>query len=44
MLEPLARLGYASKAVVYGIMGGVAAAAAMNRGGRITDRSGAAAA
>ena len=41
MLESLARLGYASKALIYGIVGGLAVAAAMNRGGRITDTSGA---
>jgi hypothetical protein len=41
MLETLARLGYASKALIYAIVGGLAAAAAMNRGGRITDTSGA---
>lgn len=41
MLETLARLGYASKAVIYILIGGLAAAAALNRGGRVTDRSGA---
>jgi hypothetical protein len=41
MIERLARLGYASKAIIYAIVGGLAAAAAMNRGGRITDTSGA---
>lgn len=41
MLEPLARLGYASKAVVYGIVGALAIAAATNQGGRVTDTSGA---
>jgi hypothetical protein len=41
MIEPLARLGYASKAFVYCIIGALAAAAALNRGGRITDTSGA---
>ena len=41
MIEPLARLGYASKAVVYAIVGSLAIAAAANRGGRITDTSGA---
>jgi hypothetical protein len=41
MIEPLARLGYASKALVYGISGALAAAAAFRRGGRITDTSGA---
>lgn len=41
MIEPLARLGYASKALIYVIVGGLAAAAAVNRGGRVTDTSGA---
>lgn len=41
MIEHLARLGYASKALIYAIVGGLAAAAAVNRGGRITDTSGA---
>ena len=41
MLEPLARLGYASKAVIYGIVGVLAILTAANRGGRITDTSGA---
>ena len=41
MIEPLARLGYASKAIVYGIVGVLALLAATNRGGAITDRSGA---
>ena len=42
MLEPLARLGYASKAVIYAIVGSLAiAAAAFGRGGRVTDTSGA---
>lgn len=41
MIEPLARLGYASKALIYVIVGGLAAAAAANRGGRVTDTSGA---
>jgi hypothetical protein len=41
MIEPLARLGYASKALIYGIVGGLAAAAVGNRGGRVTDTSGA---
>ncbi len=41
MIEPLARLGYASKALIYGIVGTLAIAAAANRGGRITDTSGA---
>ena len=41
MIESLARLGYASKALIYAIVGGLAIAAALNRGGRITDTSGA---
>jgi hypothetical protein len=41
MIEPLARLGYASKAIVYGIVGVVALSAGANTGGVITDRSGA---
>ena len=41
MIASLARLGYASKAVIYAIVGGLAIAAATNRGGRITDTSGA---
>ena len=41
MIEPLARLGYASKALIYAIVGALAVSAAMNRGGRITDTSGA---
>ena len=41
MFESLARLGYASKALIYAIVGGLAVAAAANRGGRITDTSGA---
>ena len=41
MIEPLARLGYSSKAVIYVIIGGLAAAAAANRGGAVTDTSGA---
>ena len=41
MLETFARLGYASKAVIYAVVGGLAIAAAANRGGRITDTSGA---
>jgi Domain of Unknown Function (DUF1206) len=41
MFEPMARFGYASKAVIYAIVGGLALAAAANRGGRITDTSGA---
>jgi len=41
MLEYLARLGYACKALIYAIVGSLAVAAAMNRGGRVTDKSGA---
>jgi len=41
MLEHVARLGYASKAVVYAIVGVLAILTAANRGGRITDTSGA---
>ena len=41
MLEQLARLGYASKAVIYGIVGVLAILAAFRRGGAITDPSGA---
>jgi hypothetical protein len=41
MIESLARLGYASKAFIYVIVGGLAAAAALNQGGRVTDTSGA---
>ena len=41
MLEPAARLGYLSKAVIYGIVGMMAVLAAVNRGGFITDTSGA---
>ena len=41
MIEPLARLGYVSKAVVYGIVGTVAILAATKSGGWITDTSGA---
>ena len=41
MFEPMARFGYASKAVIYAIVGGLALTAAANRGGRITDTSGA---
>ena len=41
MLEPLARLGYASKAFIYAIVGLLAIAAALNRGGRVTDTHGA---
>ena len=41
MIEQLARLGYASKALIYAIVGTLAIAAALNRGGRVTDTSGA---
>lgn len=41
MLEWLARLGYASKAAIYGIVGLLAILAIVNRGGVITDTSGA---
>ena len=41
MIETLARLGYASKALIYAIVGSLAVAAALNRGGRITDTPGA---
>ena len=41
MLEPLARLGYASKAIVYAIVGVLAILTVLNRGGRVTDTSGA---
>lgn len=41
MLEQLARFGYASKALIYAIVGYVALAAATSRGGRVTDTSGA---
>ena len=41
MIEPLARLGYASKAIVYGIVGVLALSAGVTGGGAITDRSGA---
>jgi hypothetical protein len=41
MIEQLARLGYASKAVIYAIIGILAILAAANRGGRVTDTSGA---
>jgi hypothetical protein len=40
-VETLARLGYASKAVIYAIVGVLAILTALNRGGRITDTSGA---
>ena len=41
MLENLARLGFASKAAIYAIVGVLAILTAVNRGGRITDTSGA---
>ena len=41
MIEPLARLGYASKAFIYAVIGLLAAAAALSRGGRVTDTRGA---
>jgi hypothetical protein len=41
MVEHLARLGYASKAVIYAIVGVLAILTVANRGGRITDTSGA---
>jgi hypothetical protein len=41
MIKTLARLGYASKALIYAIVGSLAVAAALNRGGRITDTRGA---
>ena len=41
MLESIARLGYASKALIYGIVGVLAILTATNRGGRITDTTGA---
>jgi hypothetical protein len=41
MLEHLARLGYASKAVIYGIVGLLAIMAATRRGGAVTDMNGA---
>lgn len=41
MIERLARLGYAAKALIYVIVGLLAGAAALNRGGQITDTSGA---
>ena len=40
-MEQLARLGYASKAVIYGIVGVLAILTVFNEGGRITDTSGA---
>ena len=41
MLESLARLGYASKAFIYGLIGVLAAMAAFHQGGRVTDTRGA---
>lgn len=41
MLERLARLGYASKAVIYAIVGVLALLTASNRGGMVTDTGGA---
>ena len=41
MLEPLARLGYVSKAVIYGIVGILAILTAVRRGGTVTDTDGA---
>jgi hypothetical protein len=41
VLEKLARLGYASKSVVYAIVGALAIMTAVNRGGAITDTTGA---
>lgn len=41
MLESLARLGYASKAFIYGLIGVLAAMAATAQGGRVTDTRGA---
>lgn len=41
MLEKLARLGYASKAVIYAIVGVLAILTVANRGGAITDTTGA---
>jgi hypothetical protein len=41
MIEVLARLGYASKAAIYAIVGMLAILTVANRGGRITDTSGA---
>jgi hypothetical protein len=40
-MEHLARLGYASKAVIYGVVGVFAILSITNRGGTITDTSGA---
>ena len=41
MIEPLARLGYLSKACVYVIVGWLAMSAALERGGEVTDTYGA---
>lgn len=41
MIEHLARLGYASKAVIYAVIGILAILAATNQGGEVTDTSGA---
>ena len=41
MITPLARLGFVSKALIYGVVGGLAVAAAAKAGGRVTDTSGA---
>lgn len=41
MIEPLARLGYISKAFIYAIVGGLAILAALKRGGTVTDTNGA---
>jgi hypothetical protein len=41
MLERLARLGYASKALIYAIVGVLAVLTAARRGGRVTDTDGA---
>lgn len=41
MIEKLARLGYASKAFIYAIVGLLAGAAALNEGGAVTDTRGA---
>ena len=41
MIEPLARLGYASKAFIYATVGLLAAAAALKHGGEVTDTRGA---
>jgi hypothetical protein len=41
MLEHLARLGYVCKAVIFAVAGSLAVGAALRRGGRVTDTSGA---